>query len=321
MSNRIIVIHDGAMDELMSLVLLQSMPQLTVEYIGVINGDCIAYTTAQLSYKVMQLCGSSLSNIYLSDARAVNAFPWSYREDCLCANLLPIVNQYQSNPSSINPGTINDLLAYMINNIGNTPFTLLCLGPLTDAAYLISNLGNAAAYIDRIVWTGGDISLVPGQLPPVNIDTGMSPGANPNAEWNVYWDPFAVASVFASGIPLYMFPTLVTDQVPLTQAMMFEYFIPGAAQYRSIDLAAQLYAIAGYESGYHFWNTCTTAFLGEPTLFGFETLNLYVDVSRDPTKQGTMWTLDSGGYAINVATTVDSVGFFNYYLAQLKSLG
>lgn len=321
MTNRIIVMHDGAMDELMSLVLLHSMTNLNVEYIGVMNGDCIAYTTVQLSYKILQLCGSSLSNIYLSDACAVNAFPWSYRQDCLCANLLPLVNQYQSTPPSVVPGTISDLVTYMINNLGAEPFTLLCLGPLTDAAFLINCLDNPAMYIDRIVWTGGDISLTPGQLPPVNIDTGMSPGANPNAEWNVYWDPFAVAAVFASRIPVYMFPTLVTDQVPLTQALLFEYFIPGAKNYRMIDLAAQLYSIAGYESGYHFWNTCTTAFLDQPQLFSMQVLNLTVDVSSDPTKQGTLWTSESGGFQVNVATAVDSAGFFNYYFSQLQSLG
>ena len=75
MSDRIIIIHDGAMDELMAVALVGSMPGKTIEYIGVINGDCIAYTTVQLTSKVMQLCGFDLQNIYLSDARAVNPFP------------------------------------------------------------------------------------------------------------------------------------------------------------------------------------------------------------------------------------------------------
>ena len=321
MSKRVIIIHDGAMDEIMSLALVASMPDTVIEYVGVINGDCIAYTTVQLSYKTFSLCGLNQPNIYLSDARAVNAFPWSYRKDCLSANLLPLVNQYQTDPPFLTPKNREDLLSYMESAAASGAFTLLCLGPLSDAAYLVENLTNPTQVIDSIVWTGGDISLTPNTLPPVNIDTGQSPGANPYAEWNVYWDPFAVATVFASGVPVTMFPTLVTDQVPLSQEMLFAEFIPAAKNYRIVDLASQLYAIAGYESGYHLWNTCTAAYLARPDLYTTEQLNITVDTSLDPTKQGTMYVVETGGYSVNVATSVNTSGFYSYYLAQLETFG
>lgn len=317
MNKRLIIMHDGAVEELMALVLAASMPDTTIEYVGVLNGDCIAYPTVQLSYKMLHLCGVTLDNIYLSDARAQNAFPWSYRKDCLSANLLPLVNQYQSQPPAVVPHTIADLLSYMLNTAAQGPFTILCLCPLSDVARIINALPSAPQLIEQIVWTGGNISLTPNQLPPVNIDTGVCPGANPYAEWNVYWDAAAVATVFASGIPLVMFPTLVTDQVPLTQAMLFNSFIPFAQTYRMINVASQLYAIAAAESGYHLWNTCTTAYLSRPDLFQVQSLNVTVDVSLDPAQQGTMFVVNEGGYKINVATWVNNNDFFQYYISQL----
>ncbi len=319
MTKRLVVIHDGAVDELMALVLAQSMPDWNIEYVGVINGDCIAYTSVQVSYKLLQVCGVNQENIYLSDARALNAFPWSYRKDCLSVNLLPQLNQYESSPAFLPPKNRSQLLQYLLNSVDQGPVTVVSLGPLSDVAYLIENLPNAAQLIERVVWTGGDISLTPNTLPPVNIDTSTSPGANPYAEWNAYWDPQAVETVFASGIPLVMFPTLVTDQVPLTQQMLFQDFIPNAKTYPMIDLASQCYAIAGYESGYHLWNTCTMAYISKPELYTVQQLQLDIDTSIDPTKQGTMYVRDTGGYTVSVATGVDSVGFMDYYLAQLAT--
>ena len=207
----------------------------------------------------------------------------------------------------------------MSNTASSGPFTVLCLGPLTDVAYLIESLPDATTLIDEIVWTGGDISLTPGQLPPANIDTSTSPGANPYAEWNVYWDPFAVAAVFASGIPVTMFPTLVTDQVPLSEEILFQDFIPAAKSYPIIDLASQFYAVAGAESGYHLWNTSTAAYLDKPDFYTIQSLNVTVDVSLDPSTQGTMYVVTSGGYPINVATGINTNSFYSYYLSQLES--
>ena len=64
---------------------------------------------------------------------------------------------------------------------------------------------NFANKISEIVWMGGVYKT--DQTPFGNIDTGIAPGANPYAEWNVYWDPKATQEVLNSGIKIKMFPT------------------------------------------------------------------------------------------------------------------
>ena len=90
------------------------------------------------------------------------------------------------------------------------------------------------------------------ETPFGNIDTGVAPGANPNAEWNVYWDPQATQDVLQSGIKVKMFPLNVTNSVTLSGEIIRKYFIPDSNQYPALDLAAQMYALVAFQYGFSF---------------------------------------------------------------------
>ena len=90
-----IIIHDGATDELMSILFAASMPNIDLKGIMVLNADCQGYPTAKVSSKLLDLISLKDIPVNVSGARGWNPFPWTYRQYSLMVNLFPIVNQYQ----------------------------------------------------------------------------------------------------------------------------------------------------------------------------------------------------------------------------------
>ncbi|MEM1154931.1 MAG: hypothetical protein AAGI44_12385, partial [Pseudomonadota bacterium] len=134
--------------------------------------------------------GREVDLVFISDARGWNPFPWTYRQYAMMVNLFPMVNAYQADvpvpPPIAPPYQIERLNAARAAD-DDFKVTFLVLSPLTDMADIVSNLDDPAGIIDAIVWMGGVYSDDPMTLPVGNVDTGIAPGANPNAEWNAYW--------------------------------------------------------------------------------------------------------------------------------------
>nr|WP_319569854.1 nucleoside hydrolase [uncultured Draconibacterium sp.] len=321
-----IIIHDGATDELMSILFAASMPNVAIKGIMVLNADCQGYVTAKVCSKLLDLISIKDVPVAVSGVRGWNPFPWTYRQYSLMVDLFPVVNQYQENVVVPEP-QMNFSLEAMVDKVyrenNNEPVTLLCLSPVTDIANAIKKDQGFTAKISEIVWMGG--VYITEETPAGNIDTGIAPGANPNAEWNVYWDPEATQAVLSSGIQLKMFPLNVTNNVILSGEIIRKHFLPDSNQFPALDLAAQMYALVAFQYGFSFWDTAATAFMGDPDLYSFKRAFVKVDTSPDPEKQGTMTvefipetsTLES---SIQIATTINVDAFYNYYVQQLKEL-
>lgn len=321
MTNYVILYQDGAVDELVSMLMLTAMPDIGFVGTEIVNGDCLAQPTAELSAKLLDLASSS-AEVVVSPARGWNQFPWIYRQYALQAALLPIVNRGGSGNHQrliTKTGWVDQLRRQADAAGDDFKFTLLSLGPLTPISDGLKANPDAGDLISEIVWMGG-VYTPAGQsgLPVGNVDTGIAPGANPNAEWNAYWDPWAVDTVWQSGIPFVLFPLNVTNKVILTPEILRKWFFPVAADYPVIDFAAQMYAMVAFQAGYSFWDTVTTAYLGAPGLFTIEQMAMSVDTSDDPTKQGTM-TAGSGA-TLSVATDVNVEGFYGYLIETLKAV-
>ena len=255
-----IIVHDGATDELMSILFAASMPNVDIKGIMVLNADCQGYPTAKVSSKLLDLINIENVNVAVSGARAWNPFPWTYRQYSLMVDLFPMVNQYKSNVEVPEP-QMDFPLEKMVDKVykenNNTPVTLLCLSPVTDIANAIKNDDTFASKISEIVWMGG--VYITKETPFGNIDTGIAPGANPLAEWNVYWDPQATQDVLNSGIKIKVFPLNVTNSVTLSGDIIREYFLPESNKYPALSLAAQMYALVAFQYGFSFWDTAATS--------------------------------------------------------------
>lgn len=316
------MMQDGAIDELMSVIFLTTMPDVSITSINVLNADCLAYPTAQVTNKILSMLGRTGDIVNMSDVRGWNPFPWTYRQYAMMVNLLPMINQYGkvSAPGPAASKTrLKDQLTAMQAGDSSSTITVLCLSPLTEFAELLIEYPPFKDLFSSIVWMGGAYRES-GQTGPIgNIDTGIAPGANPNAEWNAYWDPDAVQTILESGIEFNIFPLNVTNNVLLTPHIIQQYFLSGSNSYAMLDLAAQMYSMVAFQNGFSFWDTATTAYIGNPTLFTMTPMTISIDTGDDPTTQGTI-TQDPSGYPMNMATAINVQGFYDYFVQQLKTI-
>lgn len=327
MPRSVMLVQDGAVDELMSVAMLTAMPVSDVTYSGcvVVNGDCLLAPTIQATRKILNYMATLNPGLPTDtmifadlDSRAVNAFPWTYRQYSMMVNLLPALN---GNPSKLGrPPVVADseqMLTFLKSHAGedDEKLTLLSLGPLTPIASLYEFVG--PDYFNEyyeIVWMGGAIYPTPG-----NIDPGIAIGANPDAEWNAYWDPYAVDTLFRSGVDFTIFPLDVTNDYPLDTAFFENYIYPNKS-YPMVDLAGQMYSTVAFEAGYCFWDTVTTAYIGKPDLFTAQTKKLTINTRFDNPNFGTITESDDGS-EIKVAQKSESTEtFYNYFIDLLKSV-
>jgi purine nucleosidase len=152
-----------------------------------------------------------------------------------------------------------------------------------------------------------------------NIDTGIAIGANPNAEWNAYWDPYAVREVLASGLKIDMFPLDVTNQFFLTADVLKQYFLPQAPKSKMMDLASQMYALVAFQAGFSFWDTAAASYLGKPSLFTLASEN--IDINIDETDSNNFGCIiQNGKYPVNIASATSVPDFYDYLTGQLASI-
>ncbi len=88
----LIIVQDGAIDELMSRVLAWSFEELETTGVAVLGADCVGPPTVEVSRKILSWLGTPEVPVTLSESRGVNAFPWSYRPYSMMANLVPLLN-------------------------------------------------------------------------------------------------------------------------------------------------------------------------------------------------------------------------------------
>jgi len=331
--------HDGAIDELLCIPFVQSMANCALAGVWVTPADCLGYPTVNASLRMLAFAQTppAYTGVMLSNSSSQRPFPWAYRQYSMMVNLLPALNTpavvsgmknypfttYQTmGYAPLPPGPaakLSDTIRRR-TDAASSGYVFLCTGPLTDLAWLLQVNPGLKDEITAVVWMGGSVLNVANPVGG-NIDTGIAPGANPNAEWNAYWDPAAVETVWASGIPFYLFPLNVTNSVFLTPQVLNQWLLPVAQTSSTVNLAVQMYAMVAFEGGYSFWDTVTAAYLGNPDLFTFAIQNLGIVTDEASPDLGNITVVSSGGYPINVAQTVNVDGFYQYLVQQLSSLG
>ncbi|MFB3214255.1 nucleoside hydrolase, partial [Staphylococcus pseudintermedius] len=194
------------------------------------------------------------------------------------------------------------------------PVTLLFTGPLTDLAKALEVAPHITQKIERLVWMGGTF------LERGNVE---EPEHDGTAEWNAFWDPEAVETVFNSDIAIDMVALESTNQVPLTldvrQMWADERHYPG------VDFLGVSYAAVPplthfqTNSTYFLWDVLTTAYIGKPELVKKEKVKASVD-TKGPS-QGRTYLDEIHGREIQVINHVERDAFFQYITDLAKKVG
>ena len=83
MTKHVVLVHDAAIDEYMSTILLTTMEDVVLDGIVIVNADCIYGPAMDAAWKIQQYIDGTDIPLSLSNARGFNAFPWPYRGDCV----------------------------------------------------------------------------------------------------------------------------------------------------------------------------------------------------------------------------------------------
>ncbi|MBV9878968.1 MAG: nucleoside hydrolase [Gemmatirosa sp.] len=319
----VVLVHDGAVDEFISTMLLVAMPGVTLEGVVVVNADCIAEPAMDAASKLQQFLGRPEVPLALSRARGWNPFPWPYREDCIKFGQIPSLAPYQSTVTWPPPSG-EELLTRLLREAvaAKRRVTVLITCPLTPLTDVVSAEPALLAGIEQIIWMGGAIHVA-GNLDPTTISPAV---ANKCAEWNAFWDPFAVDAAFRMFDGMRVFPLDITNDTPLTPEFMAALQQQGQT-YRWSQLAYEGYSLVSAEPFYDMWDVTATCLLTRPDLFAPpHSASLAIQT----------WGFDQGCISSSSATAhhtprrhvqelylafADKPGFYDYVLSVLRGPG
>jgi purine nucleosidase len=198
---RIVIDTDPGIDDSLAILLALASPELQVEGVSVVHGNCSVQQALSNALGVLELARAS----HVPVARGFE---------------LPLVQ-----PSLLAPETHGDAgigyakiqrstaqpvaqhsVEFLIEKIMSAPgeITLVCIGPLTNLAVAIRKEPGIIEAVKEVIIMGGAIR--------------HQGNASPLAEFNVYVDPHAAHMVYHSGIPMTLVPLDVTYQCALTHA-------------------------------------------------------------------------------------------------------
>jgi len=308
----LLVTHDGAVDEFASIALLcgeDFQAHYDLKGVVVINGDTLGVPAYWCTKRILHMCNRPEVPVELSNARAVNGFPWAYRQFPLILNTLPALPEIDETPQ-VCPSN-NTLLRSIVENADDGTLVVLNLGGLTPFAQVLGDL-HLWHKINAMYWMGGafDTVVADKHVPAVgNIDAGIVPGAPMHSEWNVFFDPGAVKQVYDHLHPskIYQFPLNVTDAYPNSAQWIRNAMNPLAREHRVIDFLANAYASVVPQGGASLWDIVTTIGLmnefqpEDEKFFAYKPRDIVVETRYGPNEGRLIDATNGGGRRLFVA--------------------
>lgn len=302
--------HDGGVDDLISLFLLLQMDNVELIGVSTIGADCYLEPSLSASKKIINRFSNKAIQVAPSFERGKNPFPKEWRMHAFFMDALPILNESKMTNKARNSDdeAYKDIIRKV--NASSEKVILLFTGPLTDLAKAIIHNNDFLNNVEKLVWMGGTF------LEKGNVE---EPEHDGTAEWNAFWDPEAVKTVFDSDLKIDMVALESTNQVPLTLDVRQRW--ADEREYTGIDFLGVSYAAVPplthfvTNSTYFLWDVLTTAYVGKPKLVKSVKMNVNV-ISHGPS-QGKTYR-DNNGRKVNVVNYVERTAFFDYITQLAK---
>src|SRR3954463_15996315 len=240
----VILVHDAAIDEYMSLVLLTTMPNINLLGSVIVNADCIDSAAMQTAWQIASYIERTDIPMGLSSARGWNPFPWAYRSDCVREGAINCLKSFPPN-KNWPPFPDGDALLEKLMTEATGQVTLLVTCPFTPIMTLLQKNPQLGSKIEQILRMGGAI-YVAGNLDPTTVPT---PPWNNCAEWNAFWDASSVDQLFrGTSIPIIEFPLDMTNQAAVAKPLLAQLQRQAENGSRWSLLAYQSYQLVANET-------------------------------------------------------------------------
>ena len=304
MSQKLVLMdHDGAIDDFLSLILILTMTEVEPLGIVVTPADCYIDAAVSVSRKILALMQRGSIPLAKSTVRGINPFPADFRRDCTIIDRFPILNELEDIPNPLVKETGQEFIVRQLQT-ATQPVTLMVTGPLTTVASAIALKPSITQKIAEIVWMGGALTV------EGNVQRAYALEQDGTAEWNVFWDPLAAKQIWDTNILLTLCPLDLTNKVPVTAALIDR--LAKQRHYPISDLVGLCYSLA-IPQDYYCWDILATAYLARPELY--DTVEQKTDIVTTGVSQGRT-IVRSGGKKIRVMREVDTERFYNYLLEQ-----
>lgn len=312
MTRKVYLNHDGGVDDLVSLYLLLKMEDVELVGVGVIEADCYLLPAVEASKKIIQKFGrlkDQSLQVASSDSRAVHPFPKDWRMHAFSVDALPILNEVKPVLVQDSPLKAHEDLVRALRE-SDEKIDLIFVGPLTDLARALDLDPTIEDKVNKLYWMGGTF------LERGNIE---EPEHDGTAEWNAFWDPYAVKRVWDSSIQIELVALESTNMVPLTTDVRDMW--ARQRKHEGVDFLGQCYAmvpaLSHFEtnSTYFLWDVLTTASFGKEDLVKREVV--YSDVVTTGASKGRTIKSETGR-PVDLVYHVDRDAFFEYMTSLAK---
>jgi purine nucleosidase len=200
-AKRILFDTDPGIDDSLAILLALASPELTVEGVSVVHGNCSVDQALTNALSVLELAGASHIPV-------AHGFSLPLVQPSLLA---PETHGnagigYATLPSPTARPIHQHSIDFLIEKIMSAPgeISLVCIGPLTNVAVALRKEPGIIKAVREVIIMGGAIR--------------HQGNTSPLAEFNVYVDPHASHMVYHSGMPITLVPLDVTYQCILTKA-------------------------------------------------------------------------------------------------------
>lgn len=303
MSKKVYLNHDGGVDDLTSLFLLLQMEDVDLLGVGVIPADCYLEPAVYASRKIIDRFGRKGIEVSESNSRGKHPFPKDWRMHAFLIDALPILNESGKIETKVADLPAHEHLIETVKQ-SDEPVTLLFIGPLTDLARALDQAPEIEKNIEKLVWMGGTF------LEKGNVE---EPEHDGTAEWNAFWDPDAVKTVWDSNIEIDLIALESTNKVPLTLDIRDMW--ASQRQDLGVDFLGQCYAMVPplvhfqTNSTYFLWDVLTTITIGRQDLVKQKLVKSIVHTTG--ASQGKT-EVSEDGRPVNLVYDVDRDAFFDY---------
>lgn len=301
--------HDGGVDDLLSLLLLTQMENVSLVGVVVTPADCFLEDATISTLKLLAITGQTDVEVSGSKVRAVNPFPTEWRSQPMVLNAFPDMLTIKGNNQQLSELPAFEFIAQKLRE-ASEPVTVLITGPSSNLVQTLTTYPHLKPRVREVIWMGGAVDV------QGNVRTHKHNGT---AEWNAYWDPYAAAALFQMGLNLKLIALDVTNSVPVN--MSFLQQVASQKQYPLSNLASQFWAttinsIPTYEYTYFMWDVLSTTYLGIPEAFTSEKLELAVQTQVPA--EGHTYRSPGNQQWIHVMKSVNKEAFYQYVLRLLR---
>lgn len=307
----IIIDTDPGQDDAIAILLALASPELDVLGITAVAGNVPLALTEQNARKICELAGKTQTPVYAGAAqplvRPLVTAEYVHGKTGLDGPDLPAPSMPLQEEFAV------DFIVETIRQRPEKTVTLCALGPLTNIALALAAAPDVAPKIQEIVLMGG----------------GFFEGGNvtPAAEFNIYVDPHAAATVFNAGIPIVMAPLDCTHKALTTHARVDALRAKNTpicdATADLIDFFERFDEDKYGTDGGPLHDPCVIAYLLQPDLFAGRQCNVSIEIQSELTMGMTVidwWGVTDRPKNAFVLGNVDAQGFFDLITERVATL-